>query len=109
MGLEIGRIDHDGLVLCGFRHGQTFHHLDKYALVAPAFPAVIKRLRRAIFLRRITPTQPVAVDEDDAAQNASIINALAAMALGEIGLKTSHLLVRQPKQITHQSGSYTPI
>ena len=83
MGLEIGRIDHDGLVLCGFRHGQTFHHLDKYALVAPAFPAVIKRLGGTVFLRRIAPPETVAVDEDDAAQNTSIINARTAMALGK--------------------------
>lgn len=52
--------------------------------------------------------EPVAVDEDDAAQNASIINALTSMALGKIGPKTRHLLVRQPKQITHQSGSFKP-
>jgi hypothetical protein len=48
-----------------------------------------------------THHETVAVYEDDAAQNASIINALATMALGKIRLKTGHLLVRQPKQITH--------
>jgi len=86
-------------VLCSFGRSQAFHHLEKDALVAPAFPAIIKRLGRAIFLRRIAPPEPVAIDEDDAAQNASIINALATMALGEIGLKTCHLLVRQPNKL----------
>jgi hypothetical protein len=62
-----------------------------------------------IFLRRIAPPETVAVDENDAAQSASIINALAAMALGKIRLKTGHLLVRQSQHITHQSGSYTPV
>ena len=109
MGLEIGRIDHDGLVLCSFRHSQALHHLDKDALVAPAFPAVIQGLRRTIFPRRITPPEAVAIDENDAAQNTPIIDTLAAMALGEIGLKTGHLLLRQPEQITHQSGSYPPV
>ncbi len=68
------------MVLCSAASGTARPSIIwiNHALVAPAFPAVIKRLRRAIFLRRITPTQPVAVDEDDAAQNASIINALAA-------------------------------
>ena len=75
MGLEIGRIDHDGLVLCSFRHSQALHHLDKDALVAPAFPAVIQGLRRTIFPRRITPPEAVAIDENDAAQDTPIIDA----------------------------------
>lgn len=70
---------------------------------------VIQRFRRAISLRRIAPPEPVAIDENDAAQHTPIIDTLAAMALGEIGLKTSHLLVSQPEQITHQSGSYPPV
>ena len=108
MGLEIGRVDHDGLALCSLRHSQAFHHLEKDALVTPTFPAVIKRLGGAIFLWRIAPPEAVAVDENDAAQNASIINALATMALGEVRLKASHLLVRQPKQITHQQAPIRP-
>lgn len=30
--LEIGRIDHDGLVFCDFRPSQAFHHLENDAL-----------------------------------------------------------------------------
>src|SRR5690606_29153384 len=97
VGLQIGRVDHDCLELWSLRHSQAFHHPDKDTLVAPALPAVVKRLGRAVFLRRIAPPEPVAVNEDDPAQNAPIINALATMALGEIRTKTSHLLVRQPK------------
>lgn len=80
--------------------------MDKDALVTSAFPAVIKKLRRIICLRRIAPPELVAVDEDDAAQNTLVIYALAAMAREKIRLKTSHLLVRKPQQITDQSGSY---
>jgi len=50
-----------------------------------------------IFPRCIAPPQAIAVDEDDAAQNPPVINALAAMALRKIGLKARHLLVRQPE------------
>ena len=49
----------------------------------------------------------ITIDEDNAAQNPPVINALPAMALRKIGLKTRHLLVRQPIQITHPSGSST--
>lgn len=45
----------------------AFHHLDIDDLVISVFPAVIQRLRRVILLRRITPPEPVAVDEDDSA------------------------------------------
>src|SRR3546814_8644194 len=85
--------------------GQALHHADEDALVAPPLPAIIKRLRRAILPRRITPPEPIAVDEDDPAQNPSIVDPLAAMALRKIRLKTRHLLVRQPIQIIHHSGS----
>jgi hypothetical protein len=70
VSLEIGRVDHDRLVLCSFRHSQAFHHLEKYALVTRTFPAVINRIGGAIFLRRIAPPETVAINEDDAAQNA---------------------------------------
>lgn len=65
-----------------------------------------RRFRGLILHRR---SQAVAIDENDAAQDTPIIDTLAAMALGEIGLKTGHLLLRQPEQITHQSGSYPPV
>lgn len=81
----ISRIDHVSLVLCSFRHSQAFHHLHKDALVIPAVLPVIKRLRRAIFLRRIAPLEILAVDENDVAQHAPIINALTAVALGKLG------------------------
>ncbi len=46
------------------------------------------RLVRAIVLRRVAPPEPIAIDEDDAAQNAPVINALSAMALRKMGPKT---------------------
>src|SRR3546814_1070896 len=73
--------------------------------LAPPLPAIVERLCRAIFSRRIPPPQPITIDEDDTAQNAPVINPRTAMALRKIGLKTRHLLVRQPIQLTHHSGS----
>lgn len=91
-------------MFCSFRHRQAVHHLDKNALVAPAFPAVIQRFHRAIFLQRIAPPEPVAIDENDADQHTPIIYTLAAMALGVIGLKTSNFsLFRQNKLLISQA------
>src|SRR3546814_1300977 len=102
---EIGRVDHDRLAFGSLRCRQAFHHADEDAFVAPPLPAIVERLCRAIFSRRIPPPQPITIDEDDTAQNAPVINPRTAMALRKIGLKTRHLLVRQPIQITHHSGS----
>src|SRR3546814_704169 len=102
---EIGRVDHDRLAFGSLRCRQAFHHADEDAFVAPPLPAIVESLCRAIFSRRITPPHPITIDEDDAAQNPPVIDALPAMALRKIRLKTRHLLVRQPIQITHHSGS----
>src|SRR3546814_4029563 len=102
---EIGRVDHDRLAFGSLRCRQAFHHADEDAFVAPPLPAIVERLCRAIFSRRIPPPQPITIDEDDTAQNAPVTNPRTAMALRKIGLKTRHLLVRQPIQITHHSGS----
>src|SRR3546814_15911695 len=67
---EIGRVDHDRLAFGGLRCRQAFHHADEDAFVAPPLPAIVERLCRAIFSRRIPPPQPITIDEDDTAQNA---------------------------------------
>ena len=81
MGFEIGLIDHDRLAVGILRRRQTFHHTEKDVFAAPPLPAIVERLRRAIFPRHLAPPQLISIDEDDLTQNAPIINALAAMAL----------------------------
>ncbi|KAK0357916.1 hypothetical protein LTR94_037463, partial [Friedmanniomyces endolithicus] len=44
---------------------------------------------------------PIAVDEDDAAQNPSVIHPRPAVALGKERPQPLNLLIRQPKQVTH--------
>lgn len=68
MGLQIGRIDHDGPRI-GTGCYQTFHHSDGDVRFTPTLPAVVKRYRRPIVPGRTPPSQTVAVDEDDAAEN----------------------------------------
>jgi hypothetical protein len=101
--LQIGRVDHDRLVL-GPLGGQADHDPGEDPIVAPPLPSVIKGLRRTIFLRRIAPAQTIAIDEDYAAKNATIIDARLTVALGKERLQALHLRVRQPVKIAHRSG-----
>src|SRR3546814_1261846 len=98
----VGRVDHDRLAFGSLRCRQAFHHADEDAFVAPPLPAIVERLCRAIFSRRIPPPQPITIDEDDTAQNAPVINPRTAMALRKIGLKTRHLLVRRSEEHTSE-------
>jgi hypothetical protein len=75
-------------------------------LVAPPLPTIVEGLRRAVFLRRITTPQAIAIDEDYAAQYTPVIDARLAMALGEERLQTGHLRVGQPKKVAHDPVSF---
>ena len=80
--LQIGRIDHHRLWLGALR-SKPFHHAREDACLAPAPPAVVQRLVRAIGAGRIAPAQAVTVDEHNAAQHPAIVNAWLAVAFGK--------------------------
>jgi len=100
MCLEIGRVDHQRLLLAVFG-GQPGHHLSEDTLVAPPLPAIVKPLVGAILFRCISPTQPIAVDKDNSAQHTTIIDARLAMGLWKVGRKARHLRIAQPEEISH--------
>ena len=95
---QIGRVDHDGLVIGAFG-GQARHDPDEDALFTPAFPAVVESFGRTILPRRITPPQTIAINEDYATQNPSIINPGLAMALGGKRFQALNLRLDQPVKI----------
>lgn len=66
MRLEVGYIDHGELLLAPFG-GQSLHHPCEDPHVTLPLPTVVERLGRAILPRRVTPSQPVAIEEDYAA------------------------------------------
>lgn len=74
MRLQIRRVDHDCLVL-GALGGQADHDPGEDPVVTPALPAVVEGLGRAMFLRRVTPAQTIAIDENYTAENTEIIDA----------------------------------
>ena len=100
MCLEVGRVDHDRLVL-GALGGQADQDPGEDAIVAPALPTAVERLGGAVFLRRVAPPQAIAIGEDYAAEDATVIDAGLAVALGKEWLETLHLGVAQPVKIAH--------
>lgn len=81
-GFERGRVDHDRLLIRRLG-GQTLEDRGKHAHLAPALPAIVERLRWALFLWRIAPAQPIAIDEGYPAQHESAIDARFTMAHGK--------------------------
>ena len=83
-------------------HGTNPRHDPReYTHIVPPLPTIVKCLGRAILFRRITPPQPIAIDEDNTAEHATVINAWHTMALREIRPEPRHLSFTQPAKITH--------
>ena len=70
-------------------------------LVAPSPPVVVEGLRLAVFPGRITPTQAIAIDEDYSAEDAPVLDARLAMALGKEGLQARHLGLCKPEKTAY--------
>ena len=96
MGLEVGRVDHHGLLFAELG-GKACHHPREDTFLAPALPTAVKRLMRAIVLRRITPTQAIAIDKDNSAQHTFVVNPGLSVRPRKEGFQTRHLRVSQPK------------
>ena len=102
MCFEVGRVDGDRLVVeCLSR--QARHDPRKNTHIAPPLSAVVERLVWPTFSRRVTPAQPVAIKEDDAAQDSPVVDTGQAMALREIRAQPLHLSLAQPIQIAHHA------
>ena len=92
MGLQISRVNHNGLLLAMF-DSQSNHHPREDTLVAPPFPPVVQRLARLIQSRGVAPPLAIAIEEANATQHAPIVHAWLAMGLGEEWRKTRHLRI----------------
>ena len=96
MGFEIRGVDHYGLLLAVISR-QTNHHFSEDALVAPPLPTVIQRLVWPILPWRVTPPQPIAINEDNPTEDAFVINTRFAVGLGKERFQTRHLRIAQPE------------
>ncbi len=72
------------------------HHPSEDAFLAPTLPSAIERLMRTVGFRRISPAQPIAVNEDYPTQCRPVIDPRHAVRLRKEGGKLGHLLVGQP-------------
>ena len=77
MGFQIARISHDRLVFGAFTR-RTHHDPGK---------AFIESLGGAILLRRITPSQTIAIGKDNAAQNTTVIDPSLPCDFGKQGAR----------------------
>jgi len=73
VGLETGRVDHDGL-LFAVRGRETRHCPVEDALIAPPHPAIASRLVGVLGSRRILPSQAIAIGEYDPARHTPVID-----------------------------------
>ena len=97
--------DHDRLRI-GCLGGQAHHDPGEDTVIAPALPTVIKRLSRSIFLWCVSPSQAVAIDNNNSAEDPPIIDTWPAMALWKGRAKARHLRFDQPEQVAHQSSLF---
>ena len=90
MRLEGWCVDrHDLLVVT--LEGQPLDHPCKLCPRAPRFPLEIQFLERPALRTRVTPSQPVAIDENQANHQAFVIEARRPMALRAERLKLARL------------------
>lgn len=74
------------VLLSGTSAAKPPHDPRKSAHIGPPLPAVVGRLVWIVSPRRVTPAQPVEIDKDNVAQDASVIDAWQTTALQEIRL-----------------------
>ena len=96
MGFEVGTIDHQSV-----RRARLAREPCEDAKAAPADEAVVEGLVRAGDGRRVALAQAVADNEDDAARDATIIDAGNAVGKWEEGLDPLHQGGREQENISH--------
>ena len=106
MGLQVCCVDHHGRLLTVFR-GEPDHHLREDPFLAPTLPTTVQRLVRPIGFRSVPPAQAIAIDEDNPAQDPSVIDPRLAMRLREEGGELGHLLVGQPEKVAHVTAPFS--
>ena len=87
--VQVGRIDHDGLGL-GVHNSQALHHAPD---TDPSLLPIVQRLVGFIRAGRVPPSQPIAIDENDAAQRPPTINPGLAVAFWKVRLQARRLLI----------------
>ena len=96
----MGGIDHHRAQVASFV-GQCHQHPREHPHPVPADPAIVEGLGRTVGRGGVAPAQAVAVDEDDATENAPVIHPATTARLRKEQRHPSQLRVRQPEEIAH--------
>jgi hypothetical protein len=100
VGFEVGTVDHLSLRRARLAREPCEDAVED-AKAAPADEAVVEGLVRAVGGRRVALAQAVADNEDDAADDATIIDAGNTVGKCEEGLDPFHLGGREQENISH--------
>ena len=100
MGFEVGAVDHQSVRRARLAREPCEDAVED-AKAAPADEAVVEGLVRAVGGRRVALAQAVADNEDDAARDATIIDAGNAVGKWEEGLDPLHQGGREQENISH--------
>ena len=101
MRLQVGRVDHQPIRWAGFR-GQGRKYAIEHAHPGPSDEPVVQGLMRSVDLGRVTPSQPIANDVNDAADNPTIIHTGFTVGSREGRLNALELGFREPVMIRHE-------
>lgn len=104
MCLEMGGIDHQ-LIWLPALGGELGEDAVEHAHAAPADEPIVERLGWPILGGSIAPAQAIADHEDDTADNPRVIDPGHPVRQRKTRLDPTHLRLRQPDQITHDSTS----
>jgi hypothetical protein len=104
VGFEVCTIDHHSVRRARLAREPCEAAVED-AKAAPADEAVVEGFVRALGVRRVAPAQAFADNEDDAADDATIIDAGNAVAKWEEGLDPFHLSGREQENISHAGTS----
>ncbi len=86
---------------------QFRQHSGEDALFAPTPLTIVEGIWRAILGRRVPPSQPIAIDEENPAQQTPVIDARLALGLSEEGAEKLYLRLRQLEKIRYVAARFS--
>jgi hypothetical protein len=100
MCFQMGSIDHQlfPLPAAGREFGQNS---TEHTKSAPADEAIVNRLVGTVFLGRVSPTQSVAKDKDNATYDPAVVHSRNTVRQWKVWRNAAHLRLGQQHQITH--------
>lgn len=104
--MKISRFSEEQIMAI-LKQQEADHHPREDTFLAPTLPLAVERLVRTVGIGSVSPAQPIAVDEDNPAQDAPVIDPWPAVRLREERGELGHLLVGQPVKVAHVTAPFS--